>query len=102
MFNTLNLKPCLALISRRIIIHLLEDHLDEAGPAHRIELLLARHARARLGGREPLGLGGGSRLTGVLVLQRAEFRDLLWDVWTTLLRSRQLYLDSPIGSKLST
>ena len=42
----------LALISRRIIIHLLEDHLDEAGPAHHIELLLARHARARLGGRE--------------------------------------------------
>ena len=51
---------------------------------------------------QPLGLGGASRLTGVLVLQRAEFRDLLWDVWTTLLRSRQLYLDSPIGSKLST
>ena len=34
-----------------------------------------------------LGLGGGSttrtRLTGVLVLQRAEFRDLLWTLWTT-------------------
>ena len=57
-------------------------------------------ARAR--GGPALGLGGASRLTGVLVLQRAEFRDLLWDVWTTLLRSRQLYLDSLFWSKWST
>ena len=32
---------------------------------------------------KPLGLGGGSRLTGVLVLQRAEFRDLVCTVRTT-------------------
>ena len=38
----------------------------------------------------PLGLGEGSRLTGVLVLQRAEFRDLVCTVCTTLTRSRQL------------
>ena len=50
----------------------------------------------------PLGLGGASRLTGVLVLQRAEFLDLVCTLCTTLLRSRQLYLDSPIWSKLST
>ena len=49
-----------------------------------------------------LGLGGASRLTGVLVLQRAEFRDLVWTVWTTLLRSRQLYLDSLFWSKWSS
>ena len=33
--------------------------------------------RVRRCSRTPLGLGEGSRLTGVLVLQRAEFRDLL-------------------------
>ena len=53
-------------------------------------------------GCEGSGPRRGVRLTGVLVLQRAEFLDLVCTLCTTLLRSRQLYLDSPIWSKLST
>ena len=49
-----------------------------------------------------LGLGGGSRLTGVLVLQHAEFRDMVSTVSTTHSRSRELILDSLFWSKLST